>query len=81
MGTPRSKKVSSDISSDVEDSKSNEKLLFYFFNGCAVYADGCAAYADRCAAYAVGCGAYADRCCRRLKIYEKIVFFFTFSDG
>ena len=67
MGTPRSKKVSFDIASDVEGSKSNEKLLLYFFNGCAVYADGCAAYADRC--------------CRRLKIYEKIVFFFTFSDG
>ena len=31
MGTPRSKKVSTDISSDVEDSKSNEKIVFFTF--------------------------------------------------
>ena len=31
MGTPRSKNVSSDISSDVEDSKSNEKIVFFTF--------------------------------------------------
>ena len=31
MGTPRSKNVSSDIASDVEDSKSNEQICFYYF--------------------------------------------------
>ena len=32
MGKPRSKKVSSDIASDVEDSKSNEKIAFITFS-------------------------------------------------
>ena len=62
MGTPRSENVSSDIASDVEDSNQMNKLLLYFFNGCAAYADGCAAYADGCAAYADGCAAYAESC-------------------
>ena len=31
MGTPRSKNVSSDIASDVEDSKLNEKIAFITF--------------------------------------------------
>ena len=66
MGTPRSKKVSFDIASDVEGSKSNEKLLLYFFNGCAVYADGCAAYN-------VGCAAYVRQC--KIRILEFIRFY------
>ena len=65
MGTLRSENVSSDISSDVEDSKSNEKLLLYFFNGCAVYADGCAAYN-------VGCAAYVRQC--KIRILEFMRF-------
>ena len=32
MGTPRSKNVSSDIASDVEDSKLNEKIAFITFS-------------------------------------------------
>ena len=31
MGTPRSKNVSSDIASYVEDSKINEQICFYYF--------------------------------------------------
>ena len=31
MGTPRSKNVSSDIASYVEDSKLNEQICFYYF--------------------------------------------------
>ena len=37
MGTPRSKNVSSDIASDVEDSKLNEKIAFITFSMVVQY--------------------------------------------